>query len=204
MKKILFTILWITLLQISYAQITRSGSFTPGTTTYPMSGDVVVTLSGNTISVDFQSNFSTVQGITLEVFLSKTNNLNTSTDILISTAPLDSGTAMSTPITGMRSFTVPTGTNLYEYDNVIVQCTSANVRWGHANLCENTVNLAASPLPSDTYRGEQNIVSSSMVANSSLVAFEAETMITLSDNFEVPSTTDFQAVVGPTYGCTIQ
>ncbi len=205
MKKLSVSfILVFCLLNVAFAQLSRTGNFVANTAIYPISGDVTVTSNAGIISVQFENNFSTIQGIRLEVFLGKSKNLNTATDLKISTVPLDDGTAMSTPITGVRTFAVPLGTNLYEYDNVIVQCTVANVLWGHANLCESSLNLSTSPLPTDIYRGEQNILSSSMIDNAADVSFEAQNMILLDSNFEVPNTSDFSAVVGAAQGCVIE
>lgn len=205
MKKLVVSSVFVlTILNMTFAQLTRTGSFVAGTALYPISGDVTVTSNAGTITVEFENNFSTIQGIRLEVFLGKSKNLNTGTDLKISTVPLDDGTAMSSPITGTRTFAVPAGTNLYEYDNVIVQCTVANVLWGHANLCESTLNLSTSPLPTDLYRGEQSILSSSVIDNAADVSFEAQNMIVLDSDFEVPSSSNFDAVVGSTRGCIIE
>jgi len=192
------------LFNISLAQIIRTGSFVENSAIYPISGDVKVTNNAGMVSVEFENNFSTIQGITLEVFLGKSKNLNRATDLLISTAPLDSGTAMSTPITGSRTFTVPLGTSLYEFDNVLVYCTSADVLWGHANLCENFLNLTNSPLPTDTYRGEEIILSSVLLENGADVIFETKSQIVLDTNFEVPVLSNFTAIADPLYGCTIE
>jgi len=205
MKKNWFTLLLIfTTFNICFAQLNRTGSFIENSAVYPISGDVTVTYNAGIISVQFENNFSTVQGITLEVFLGKSNNLNTATDLKISTAPLDSGTPMSTPITGSRTFTASSGTNLYEFDNVLVYCTSANVLWGYVNLCENSLNLTTGPLPSDTYRGEQIILSSSLIDNNATVSFETKDTIVLNENFEVPNSSNFNAAVDATHGCLIE
>lgn len=205
MKKNWFIVLFIfCFLNSSFAQLNRTGTFVQNSAIYPISGDVTVTHSGGTISVEFENNFATVQGITLEVFLGKSSNLNRSTDLVISTEPLDSGTPMSTPISGSRSFAVPSGINLYDYDNVLVYCTSADVLWGYANLCENILNLSANPLPSDTYRGEQIISSSSNVDNNANVTFETKDTIVLNTNFEVPNSSNFNALLDTTFGCLIE
>ncbi len=190
---------------ISICQITREGSFVaadPGV--YPISGDVLVTYDNGNITVDFASNFSTVQGITLEVFLSKSKDLDTGTDVLISDEPLDSGSNIGTPINGAFTFNVPTGTNLYEFDNVIVQCTSANMLWGHANLCETNLSLDTSDLPSDTYRGELTLQSMSTIPNVTTTNFEAREYVSLLEGFEAETMSDFLAIAGMAYGCIIE
>jgi len=205
MKKNCFTLIFVFIaFNISFAQLDRTGTFIENSAVYPISGDVTVTYNAGTINVKFENNFSTIQGITLEVFLGKSSNLNRATDLLISTEPLDSGTPMSTPITGARTFTISSGTNLYDFDNVLVYCTSADVLWGYANLCENTLNLSTNPLPSDVYRGEQIISSSSKIGNNSTVSFETKDTIALNSNFEVPNSSNFNAIVDATYGCLIE
>lgn len=206
MKNIAFLLfLLCTSYTVSQAQLVRTGSFIasmPGV--YPISGDVIVTYIGNQVTVDFQSNFSTIQGITLEVFLAKRNSVNVGSDLIISTAPLDSGTPMSTPITGARTFTAPAGTTLYEYDNILVQCTSANLLWGHANLCNTTVTLASATLPTDDYRGEQNIIASTTNAGNSTVNMEAMDCIQLLPGFTTPMTTLYSAITGMGLGCIVE
>lgn len=103
---------------------------------YPISGNVTMSnFNGNT-TVTFASNFQTIQGITLEVFLGKTNALNTATDVLISTIPLGPGVPFQGPITGAHSYVVPNGVDINDFDYVLVQCTSANILWGFANLSD--------------------------------------------------------------------
>ncbi len=197
-----FTLLFIFgILNMSFAQLNRTGFFIEDSEEYPISGDVTVSYTEGTIEVTFENNFSTIQGISLEVFLSNSDVFDWINDLKISTAPLDSGTPMSTPITGSRTFTVPTGTNLYDFDNVIVYCTSANVLWGYANLCENHLNLSTNALPTDTYRSEQVILSNAIIDDNATVYFETKDTIALTQNFEVPVSSNFNALVDATYGC---
>lgn len=197
---------FLLLLQInSFAQTSRAGSFValnPGI--YPISGDATISNSGGTLTVDFLSNFSTIQGITLEVFLGKTKNLNLATDVLISTMPLDFGSSMGTPINGPLSFNVPPGVNLYDYDNILIQCTSANVLWGHANLCTSNLVLMAGSLPSDVYRGELTVSSSSSIDALTNSTFQAENEVNLIQGFEAQLTSEFLAQPGPGLGCIIE
>jgi len=194
----------ICLFNVSFAQTTRTGSFIPGTTLYPISGDVTVSINGNTILVEFENNFSTVQGINLEVFLAHSNVLNYATDEKISTTPLDVGSSLGDPITGMHSFTVPTGINLFDYDNVLIQCTSAAVLWGYANLCESVLNISSIPLPSDSYTAESEIICNSMLDLNSDVSFETQNAIELNAAFEAPISTNFSALIGPNLGCIVE
>lgn len=183
----------------------RTGSFVandPGV--YPISGDVRVEYNAGSVTVFFENNFATVQGLALEVFLSRSKNLNTGTDTKISLMPLDQGTPTNTPIIGMRTFNVPTGVSLYEYDNVLIQCTTINELWGHANLCETNLNLSVSNLPSDTYHAQQNLTSSSSVAPSSDITFEASDCVQLVSGFYAPASTDFYANAASGLGCIIQ
>lgn len=187
------------------AQVTRTASFIANDpAVYPCSGDVTLTLSGNTITVDFASNFQTVQGLTLEVFLTKTKNLNMATDVKISTTPLDFGTATNSPIIGPRTFTVPAGVDAFEFNNVIIECTSIMELWGHANLCEPSENFTAGPLPSDMYEAVQNITCSTNLLMNSVISMEAMDRIELLNGFDVSSNTDYLANVGPSLGCIIE
>jgi len=206
MKSFLTTLLIILFLSnFSYSQTSRTGSFVANNPSiYPISGDATWTNNAGVITVDFLSNFSTIQGITLEVFLAKTKTLNLSTDLKISLTPIDQGTSMGTQINGPYTFNVPAGTNLFEYDNILVQCTSASVLWGHANLCASNLILGNTPLPSDTYRGELTINSSSIIPNATSTNFEAQNSIVLDQGFEAQMISGFQADAGPGLGCIIE
>lgn len=201
---LILLIIMISFSQTADAQTNRTGSFVANSAIYPISGDISVTDIAGVKTVTFEANFATIQGITLEVFLAKTNVLNFSTDILISTAPLDSGTAMNTPITGMRTFTVPNGVSIYDFDNIIVQCTSASVLWGHANICASQLLISTTGVSSGTYRAADQIISDSELAASSSISYECADYIELNNGFEVPLSTDFMALAGVTYGCSIE
>lgn len=190
---------------VMQAPIQRFGSFVADGPAYPISGDVTVTQDASgVLTVVFESNFATIQGITLEVFLSKTNMLVTSTDQKISLMPLDNGSPFMAPITGMRTFTAAPGTTIYDFDNVLVQCTSANALWGHANLCESNLDIP-SVVNSDLNYKAGGYVTSDAVINPGLsIGYEASDFVELQDGFEVPTTTDFVANVGPSYGCVIE
>lgn len=127
--------------QISIAQSSKSGSFVANLPSiYPIVGTVNMTEDNGTLSVTFEDDFATVQGIRLEVFLSVTGDLNTANDVKISSAPLDDGTSMNTPISGTRSFTAPAGTGIDDFDYVIVYCTSASTLWGSALMSSSNTN----------------------------------------------------------------
>ena len=189
----------------AFAQHTRTGSFVANMpAVYPISGDVTFAEVGTTLTVTFEANFATVQGLTLEVFLAKGAMLDTSTDIKISTTPLGFGTSTLSPITGMHVFAVPPGISLYDFDNILIQCTAIDELWGHANLCDTQLTLANSAEPSGAYRGSNEIVSTSLINTSSIVSYETQNCIELNSGFEVPLTADFTALVGPAYGCVIE
>jgi len=118
-----------------YAQVTRTGDFIQNSNIYPISGTATYTeVNSSEKSVKFEDNFATIQGIRLEVFLSTDGDYDETDDYKISSAPLDEGSAMSTPINGPMSFVVPSDVNIAEYEYVIVQCTNANILWGAAKL----------------------------------------------------------------------
>lgn len=197
-------ILVFLVLSNNFGQNVRTGSFVPDSPTYPISGDVSFSYLNGVSMVTFESNFSTIQGITLEVFLSKTNTLDLNTDVKISLLPLDDGSAFMSPITGMRTFPVPASIDIFDFDNIIVQCTSANLQWGYANICENQLDVTLNPIPEGLYRAAQEITSQASVEVSASVHFESSNTIQLNDGFVVPSSSSFEAQVGPSSGCVIQ
>lgn len=201
----LVTIIIFCFSSIGFSQITRTGNFVANMpSVYPISGDVTVNEVNGSLEVTFESNFSTIQGITLEVFLSNNAIYEPAADLKISTIPLGPGLNFQDPITGAHTFTVPAGIPFYQYDNVLVQCTSANVLWGHTNFCETSVNLGAGPLPSDFYRAEQEVICNVAVDQSSMVAFQTRDNIQLNSGFEVPFLSSFETKIGPSYGCVIE
>jgi len=118
----------------NHAQEDRQGSFIAGGSIYPIEGTVSLSTEGQVTTVNFGNDFKTVQGIRLEVFLSTDSDYDATQDLKISEAPLDQGSAMNTPISGAMSFTVPAEANADDYSFVVVQCTSASVLWGYAEL----------------------------------------------------------------------
>ena len=129
------------LLQFTNAQCFRSGSFVQSDPAYSISGDanVTFTLSGNK-DVIFESNFATVQGLDLRVYLSKTDDiLDIVSDALeVTTGPLLGDNGMTSPvlspITGMKSFSIPmpASVELADFDFIVIQCIGINERWGYA------------------------------------------------------------------------
>lgn len=189
----------------STAQLDRTGSFTANMpNVYPISGDVSVAVVNGALEVTFESNFSTIQGITLEVFLSHNAIFEPAVDLKISTIPLGPGIGFEDPITGSHTFSTPVGVPLYQFNNVLVQCTSANVLWGHANLCESMLNLSTGPLPSDYYTSEQEIICNVPVDQTSLVVFQTGDNVQLNDGFEVPFLSSFETRISATSGCIIE
>ena len=207
MKNVLSTFCFILFLSATvFAQVNRTGSFVAlDASQYPISGDVTLaTDAAGMTTVTFESNFATVQGAILEVYLAKNKDLDGVTDVQISTSPLDEGSPTNTPITGMMVFDVPAGINAYEFDNVIVQCVVINMKWGHANLCESDLNLASDTLPSDTYQAVESITCSTALASGSNVNFATSNNISLNAGFDVPLSTEFTTLLGANYGCVIE
>jgi len=124
------------------AQCSRSGNFIAADpNVYPVSGGANITfMTDGSKMVNFESNFATVQGLNLEVFLSPTSSYDPATVLQISTQPLqDDNGGMDTndAITGVKSFVVPANVELADYDNVLIVCTQINALWGHASLGQN-------------------------------------------------------------------
>ena len=127
-----------------YAQCSRSGSFVQSDPQYSISGDanITFTTSGDK-DVIFESNFATVQGADLRVYLSKTDDINTTgSDAIQISAQLENdaggfGGPGTSPITGMMTFPIPTDTELADFDFIVIQCISINERWGHVTLGSN-------------------------------------------------------------------
>jgi len=127
--------------QIATTQSSKTGNFVANLPSiYPIVGTVTMSENNGELTITFEDDFATVQGIRLEVFLSVTGDLDTNNDIKISSAPLDDGTSMNTPITGSRSFTAPAGTGINDFAYVVVYCTSANVLWGGALMGDSNTN----------------------------------------------------------------
>lgn len=142
-KLLLLILFTFTIGNLTIAQCSRSGSFIAADPTqYAISGGANITFMTNGSKVvNFESNFSTVQGLNLQVFLSPTPSYNPSTALQISTQPLqDDNGGMDTGdvISGVKSFTVPASVELGDYDNVLIVCTVINALWGHVALGQNT------------------------------------------------------------------
>lgn len=130
----IFTI-WIVSIQ---AQCVRSGAFVANDPArYPLSGDgSLVFNEGGNMKAKFDENFATVQGLALEVFLSKTGILDTDTDVKISTTPLGEGITTGGPITGEHIFDIPADIAIEDFDHLLIQCTSINELWGNIALTQ--------------------------------------------------------------------
>lgn len=131
-------------LQIN-AQCSRSGNFIQSDPAYSISGTANITFQTNGAKdVVFDSNFMTVQGVDLRVYLSKEDDiLATGADAIeITTSPLLGDNGMTSPvlspITGMKTFainqTLYPNVNLSTYDHIVIQCIGINERWGYVNL----------------------------------------------------------------------
>ena len=128
--------------QLANAQCSRSGTFIQSDPAYSISGTGNITFETNgTKNVIFESDFATVQGADLRVYLSKFDNIEaTGSDALeVSTQPLmndggGTGGPGVSPITGMMTFSIPSTVTLDEYDYIVIQCITINERWGHVSL----------------------------------------------------------------------
>jgi hypothetical protein len=183
------------------ATISRNGNFVANMpAVYPISGDASLASENGNLTVHFDDNFVTIQGITLEVFLAKENILNTATDVKVSTIPLGPGASFQDPITGAHAFSVPTGVDFYEFNYILIQCTSANILWGYVNICELDLALHQQPLSAEIYLAEE-ITSTSELSINSDYRFEGYNGLSLDTGFEVPLTTEFVGLTGQPYGC---
>jgi len=129
-KLLLFAVL-TAFFQFTNAQCSRSGTFVTGSITFTTAG---------TKEIVFESDFATVQGADLRVYLSSTDDIATpgSNNIQVSSQLIndDGGTggAGVSPITGVRTFTLPSNIELNDYNFIVIQCIIINERWGHAPL----------------------------------------------------------------------
>lgn len=134
------------------AQCKRSGTFipdSPNLSTYPIEGSANVTIDENgAMSVNFESDFKSVQGFLLQVYLSKTQSIDTENANATTFIRVDQqgdlrcdphGSTKRShneePMTGAKSFTENlTDVDIEDYDYVILQCVEFNVPWGYAKL----------------------------------------------------------------------
>ena len=144
-KLLLVAILIATTNQFINSQCERSGSFIQSDPQYSISGDAKIsfTTSGDK-DVIFESNFATVQGADLRVYLSKTDDIATpGSDAVQISGQLENdaggfGGPGVSPITGMMTFPVPSSTELEDFDFIVIQCITINERWGHVVLGANS------------------------------------------------------------------
>jgi hypothetical protein len=132
--------------QLTHAQCSRSGTFIQSDPAYSISGTGNITFTtGGEKNVIFESDFATVQGADLRVYLSKTddiadpgaNEIEVTTGQLINDNGGTGGPGVS-PITGMMSFPIPGSVELDDYDYIVIQCIAINERWGHVTLGVNS------------------------------------------------------------------
>lgn len=144
-KLLLLTALLAVSFQFINAQCSRTATINPTTdpTNYPVSGTANLTFYVNgTKEITFNNDFATVQGLDLRVYLSTNTTINSGgTDLEITSSPLidDNGnpggnTYLGDPLTGAKTFTVPSSVAFDEYDYIIIQCIQASLQWGRANL----------------------------------------------------------------------
>ncbi|RZN83005.1 MAG: T9SS type A sorting domain-containing protein [Winogradskyella sp.] len=145
-KQLLFlAVIFMASFQFTNAQCTRSGSFVQSDPAYSISGDanITFTTSGDK-DVIFESNFATVQGADLRVYVSKMDDIKTpgADAIQISSQLIndDGGTggAGTSPITGMMTFALPSTVELADFDYIVIECIVINERWGYVSLGANT------------------------------------------------------------------
>lgn len=148
MKTILHSlvVLLITSFHLTHAQCSRSGSFVQSDPAYSISGTGNITFTaGGDKNVIFESDFATVQGADLRVYLSKTDDIANSgaDEIEVTTTQLmndggGTGGPGVSPITGMMSFPIPGSVELDDYNYIVIQCVTINERWGHVTLGANS------------------------------------------------------------------
>jgi hypothetical protein len=139
-------VLLITSFQLTHAQCSRSGSFIQSDPAYSISGTGNITFTtGGDKNVIFESDFATVQGADLRVYLSKTDDIANSgaDEIEVTTTQLmndggGTGGPGVSPITGMMSFPIPGYVELDDYNYIVIQCITINERWGHVTLGANS------------------------------------------------------------------
>jgi len=120
------------------AQCVKSGSFVAkDPNTYPISGTAsfAIDAEGNKMVV-FEDDFKTVQGILLDVFLSKTGILDRDTDIQINEVSLGQGITTRGAIEGRHEFIVGNDIQIDDFDHVLIQCISINELWGNVAFGE--------------------------------------------------------------------
>lgn len=150
-KQLLFLAVIFMASQSTNAQCSRSGSFVQSDPAYSISGDanITFTTSGNK-DVIFESNFATVQGADLRVYISKTDDIATpGSDAIQVSGRLENdaggfGGPGTAPITGMMTFSIPPSTTLADFDFIVIQCIAINERWGHVALGANSGTDCAS------------------------------------------------------------
>ena len=128
------------------AQCLRSGTFIQSDPGYSISGTGNITFEVNgDKSVVFETDFATVQGADLRVYLSKTDDINTvgsdAIEVTISQLINDNGGTGgpgTSPITGMMTFPIPAAVTLDEFNFIVIQCIVVDERWGHVILGANS------------------------------------------------------------------
>ncbi len=163
MKTTLSTLLLLLLFgQFVNGQCERKGTFVAiaDPVNYPISGTATLeSLQDGSKKVNFDM-FSTVQGKVLHTFLSVDENYNPGVDLQISDRELYvdeinniKGT-LRDPISGPRSFNVPSTVEFDEYNYVIVYCISASALWGRAKL-ENSTGAGCNTLSTERFTTEE-------------------------------------------------
>ncbi len=143
MKKISFIVLFNVLLfnNALIAQCHRAGvlSAVDEPDEYPVEGSVELrTNEAGETFVNFLSDFATIQGLELRVYLATTERLDQNGEYLeVTTEPLqddNGGQDLGDSITGEKQFLIADSIRLEDYDYLIIQCVSADVLWGRAHF----------------------------------------------------------------------
>ena len=144
-KLLFFVIFFSASFQLINAQCSRSGTFIQSDPAYSISGTGNITFStSGDKDVIFESNFATVQGADLRVYISKTNDINSPGADAIAVSPQlmndggGTGGAGVSPITGMMTFPMPISAELDTYSFIVIQCIVIDERWGYVTLGANT------------------------------------------------------------------
>jgi len=145
MKFLSLAFLFAVTVQIASSQCSRSGFFVQSDPTYNISGSANITFGiDGSKNIIFDSNFVTVQGVDLRVYLSTADDILApgAETIEVTASQLlndDGGTSPpQAPITGMMEF--PIDTVLYpniqidDFDFIVIQCIAINERWGYVSL----------------------------------------------------------------------
>lgn len=111
------------------SQCVRTASFEDAN--YEVAGTVTVEFNqNNTKFVKIGSDFSTMEGPDLYVYLANTQTVNTSSGIPAGTVEL----GLLSSVSGASEYVMPSNIQINDYSYVVIQCKQFNVAWGFASL----------------------------------------------------------------------